>query len=132
MKRNSWKFEYSGKALAAAADKQLAHRKERLKVWKKRKDEIMKEIREKGLTVDEGNARIGHASNNYNATMMAGPQVIVDQQLQANLAEAHSKVGVHQNFIRDYEGWVRVFEAHPEQNFKLNHDDWLHFFTENK
>lgn len=126
MKRNTWKFEYTGRALAEAAAKQRDHRLERLKVWSERKDEIMKTIREKGLTVDEGNAVAMHA--NYSNTMVAGPTVLVDVQLQRNLQEAHGKVSLHENAARDYDGWVQVMSANPDQVVKLNHDDWLYFF----
>lgn len=131
MKRNNWKFEYTGKDLALASEKKLQHRKKRLEVWTKRKSEIMEEIKAKGLTVDEGNAAVMQAAySNMGNTMMAAPRVVVDTSLQANLAEAHTKVAHHEQYARDYAGWLAVFNAHPNQTFKLNHDDWLHFFGE--
>lgn len=132
MRRQNWKFEYTGKALAAAAAEKRDQRKERLKWWLNRKEEIFKDIRGKGITIEEGNAsRLGTLSNDVNAIYkgrLQGPQVVVNEALERELEEAHNRIQINQEAVAEYEGWHQVMSANPDQVVKLNHNDWLYFF----
>ena len=59
---------------------------------------------------------------------MAGPQIMVRADLRKKLAECHSKIQSHQQAADEYDGWVQVLGANPENRMKLTQADWLYFF----
>lgn len=123
MLRKEWEFEYTASNLAQAAEAKRAHHESRLQWWQTRKDEVMKEVRESGIEVSESDAVLYS-----NSTPMRGPQVMVRNDLQDKLTEAHSKIQDHAAKVREYDGWVQVLDGNSEARVKLNQDDWLYFF----
>ena len=59
---------------------------------------------------------------------IVGRQATRAQHLQRKLTECHQKIESHRKATREYEGWVQVLRANPEQRLKLTQADWLYFF----
>lgn len=122
--RNEWEFEYTAKALADGARKQLEFRVGRIKWWSEAKAKVMTEAKERGIEVSES---VAAGVNNY-TTHVAGPQVMVRADLQSKLTECHGKIQTHEQAAAEYEGWVQMLDANPEARVKLTQADWLYFF----
>lgn len=123
-KRDEWEFEYTASKLAAGATAQKAFRLSRVKWWTEAKDKVMAEVKESGLEVNES---VAAAISNY-STQMQGPQITVRADLQKKLQECHSKIQSHQQAADEYDGWVQVLTANPENRLALTQADWLYFF----
>lgn len=124
MKRNEWEFEYTASKVAVGAEAQAMFRKSRLEWWEAQKAQVMAEVRESGIEVSES---IAAGYQNF-STEMLGPQVVVRHDLQRKLTECHKKIEGHQQRLAEYDGWVQVLRANPEQRLKLTSADWLYFF----
>ena len=125
-KRDEWEFTYTAIKLAEGAKAQREFRTSRVAWWTEAKAQLMAEIRESGLEVNESIA----AQANYlsTATRAIAPTINVRQDLQQKLAECHSKIQSHQQAAAEYDGWVQVLEANPENRLALTQADWLYFF----
>lgn len=53
MQRNDWKFDYSARQLAEAAQIKITHHRGRLDFWKGKREETLAKIRSQGLEIDE-------------------------------------------------------------------------------
>lgn len=126
MKRDEWEFEYTAAKLADAAEAQRDFRNGRVAAWEAKKEEVMKKVKETGLTVHEGPA--AGFSNYTSNSVGGGAHVMVDATLQSDLSECVTKISTHRAAAADYDGWVRVLRANPEKRVVLHHDDWLYFF----
>jgi hypothetical protein len=125
--RDEWEFEYTAKTLADGAKAQKAFRDSRVAWWNEQKDVLMTQVRESGVQVTESVA----AKNNslsYQSTQMMGPQVSIKPELQQKLTECHQKIQAHMQSAAEYDGWIQVLEANPENRVKLTQADWLYFF----
>ena len=132
MLRIEWQFEYTAKNLATAAAAQRDFRISRIAAWEEKKTEVMKRIKESGITVHESVAS-GMGNNNinalkYNTTSDMGPQVLVDPTMQKDLNECSSKIRNHTDLRNQYDAWYQVLNANPESRVQLDHDDWMFFF----
>jgi hypothetical protein len=121
-----WQFEYSGAALAEAAQAKAKHHKERFDWWLKKKQEILDRIRAEGLEIEERMA-LQHSSARPH-DWERGAHVLIRNDLQANLDECLSKLSFHTGQLNQYEGWVQVLAANPEARLALDYEDWLFFF----
>jgi hypothetical protein len=130
MKRNEWEFEYTAANLAKAARDQSDFRAERTEFWKGKKEEVMRKVKESGLTVHE-DLSLGYSSNNINPTKAfgGGAQVLVDPTLQRELNECVERIRLHEAATKEYAGWAEVLSASPEKRVALHADDWLYFFS---
>ena len=124
-KRDEWEFEYTASKLAEGAAAQKAFRLGRVTWWTDAKAKVMAEVKDTGLEVTES---VAAGISNYVNTQMAGPQIMVRADLQKKLAECHSKIQSHQQAADEYDGWVQVLGANPENRMKLTQADWLYFF----
>lgn len=124
MKRDEWEFEYTAAKVADGAQAQAMFRTQRAEWWEQQKAKVMAEVKESGIEVSES---VAAGVSNYN-TQMAGPQVMVRVDLQRKLTECHQKIERHRKAVNEYEGWVQVLRANPEQRLRLTQDDWLYFF----
>jgi hypothetical protein len=130
MKREEWTFEYTAAKLAEAAAAQAAFRRSRFEFWSAKKAEVMRKIRESGLTVHE-DISLGLMDKTYVAASSAlrgGAQVLVDPTLQKDLTECVNKMQHHSERARQYDGWEQVLRGNPEARVQLDHDDWMYFF----
>ncbi len=124
MNRDKWEFEYTASKLAeAAATKKDAHQKKQ-DWWEKKKEEKMAEIRATGIEI-----RDSVASSYSNTKGNYGPQIEINDNMQRDLSECQLKILEHNSLVTAYDGWHQVLLAHPEARLKLNHEDWLYFFS---
>lgn len=123
--RQEWEFEYTARNLAEGAAKQKAFRLSRVDWWTEAKAKIMAEVKDSGLEISES---VAAGIGSYTSTQVAGPQVMVRADLQKKLSECHGKIQTHQQAAAEYDGWVQVLEANPENRLKLTQADWLYFF----
>lgn len=127
MKRKEWEFEYTASKLAvAAAAKKEVHSK-KLAWWELKKSDTMKSVAEKGIEVHDS-----VASSYSNLKGNFGPEIVIDERLQRDLTECQSKIKEHHGLVQEYSGWLQVFNGNPEARLKLQHDDYLFFFGEDK
>lgn len=121
--RGKWEFEYTAARLSIAAKEKAIHHTERLAWWEKEKEKVMDKVRDVGISVQESIAdQYGKTTQGY------GPQITVDATLQRELNECQSKITAHRDSLNQYNGWIQVFDAHPEYRLKLDHDDYLFFY----
>ena len=123
--RSEWEFEYTARNLADGAKDQKAFRLSRAQWWAEAKSKVMDEIKSTGLEVNESVAAI---ISNYANISMTAPQVSIRADMQKKLTECHSKIQSHTQAADEYEGWIQVLSANPENRLKLTQADWLYFF----
>ena len=126
MKRDAWEFEHTAAKLAVAAEEKKLHHVARLEWWKRKKADVMADIRQKGISVHESVAATSSAYSN--PLRNTGARIMVDATLQRDLDECSEKVGDHKRKAELYDGWAHVLRGNPESRLKLNHDDFLFFF----
>lgn len=125
MNRGTWEFEYTASKLAEAAESQKEHRLSRIKIWEGKKEEVMRKIKETGLSVHES---VASSLSNYTNAIRQGAQVMVDPTLQSDLSECLEKIQQHRNAATDYDGWIQLLGANREARLKLKYHDWMFFF----
>lgn len=123
--RDTWEFEYSGKALAEAAMAKRDHHQSRVDVWQQEQNKLMAEVRESGLEINED------MSYGLGSSTTRAPHVAVKDNLQSKLRECHAKIREHRDSMREYDGWVQVLRANMEARLRLKYDDWLFYFGTN-
>lgn len=121
--RDLWSFPYPAAALAKAAAEKRKHHLARVAWWEKQKAAVMKRIKAKGLTVDEGVAA------SYATSGAVEPRIQVATELARHLSEAHNKIKEHSAKAKIADGWHQVLSHQPKQmQLPLTHVDWLFFF----
>lgn len=127
--RDEWRFAYTASKLAEGARAQKEFRQSRVVWWTEQKAKVLAEIRESGVSVSEGIAAQAQMQSSYTTSNAGyGPQVTINADLQRKLAECHSKIQSHTQAVAEYDGWVQVLEANPENRLDLTQADWLYFF----
>ena len=129
MLRDTWKFTYTAARLAEGADAKLKFHDERILWWKKRKDELVTQIRTDGIEVAEG-AALGY-SNPKSRDYERGAKVMVRNDLKDKLDECMEKLAYHVGKHRDYDGWAQVLKANLGDRLETDMDDWLFYFGKN-
>ena len=125
-KRDEWEFEYSAVQLATGARSQKEFRLSRVEVWAKAKEDLLVEVKEKGITITDS---VAAGMGSYaNTTSVAGPSIGIDPSFQKKLGECHSKIQNHTQAAAEYDGWVQVLDAAGDSRYKLTQADWLYFF----
>lgn len=119
--RDKWEFQFSTADLTAATQAKVDHHTGRLAFWKKAQEDLMVEIKDKGLSIVES-----AAGSSYSNSGM-GPQVAVDLTYQRRLQETSGKISEHTGKLSQYIGWLQVLRAN-EKTFALHADDYLFFF----
>ena len=126
MLRDKWEFKYTVSAILTAAEKKMNHHAERLKWWEEKQEEIIKEAKESGISINTAVGAEYGASN-----VMRGAIVSVDEKYQIKLSECYHKIIEHRNKKEAYAGWYTTLNAlPPADSLKLHSDDYLYFFTE--
>ena len=126
MKRKEWLFGYTAAKLADASTIKRDFHKERLEWWEKQKAVVMDNVRTKGIEVHDS---VGaQYSSQSNRTIGYGAEIQVDAGMQRDLNECHSKINTHADLVKQYSGWIQVFNAHKDDKLELDHDDFLFFY----
>lgn len=123
MLRHEWQFDYTASKLATASKAKIEVHKKKFDWWEAKKAETMERIKATGIQIHDS-----VASTYSNVKGGYGPQIEIEAGMQRDLSECQSKILEHHRLIREYEGWLQVFEANPQSGLKLHHDDWLFFF----
>ena len=133
MKRNEWEVKYTGRRLAEAAQAKKTYHAERHKVWSGKEEDVMVEIKSSGMEINRSLVDEMRKTNQYsisNSANLGFPSttVTIRADLLQKLQEAGLKIRQHEDLIKQYDAWVQMMEAHQENQFELNHDDWMFFF----
>lgn len=126
MRREKWRFEYAAGKLAEAADVKMKFHEERLEWWKVKRREVMDKIRSDGIEIDE-KISLAYASPKARDWERSA-QVTVRDDLRNRLVECQDKLVHHTQKRHEYNGWLQVLVANPEQHLRLDIQDWLFFF----
>lgn len=122
--RQDWLFHYQAQDVANAAAKKRNHHMQREAWWKDQQDQVMRDVREKGIEVDESIANLY-----ANSAAMHGARVSIKDEYQIKLNECHAKIKLHNGKVREYDGWVQVLQGRTIR-VGLDFDDYLFFFGE--
>lgn len=129
MLRDAWKFTYTAASLAQGAQAKCKFHEERIVWWRKRKDELVAQIRADGIEVSEG-AALAY-SHPKSRDYERGAKVMVRNDLRLQLDECMEKLAHHVSQRRDYDGWVQVLGANPQAQLQADLEDWLFYFSKN-
>jgi len=129
MLRNDWGFDYTANKLAEAAATKMVFHQERLDWWKTKRQEVMGTIRSEGLEIDEKLVMEFRSPKARDWDRSA--QVMIRNDLQADLSECLERLSHHTQQVQQYDGWQQVLAANPEARVKLDIEDWLFFFARN-
>lgn len=127
MRRDNWKFRYTGRDLAEAAAERLAFHQERIEWWKQQRGEVMQRIRAEGLEIDESLV-LAHQSPKARDWVRSS-RVNIRHDLSEQLEECQRKLSHHTEQASSYAAWRSVLQANPESSLKLDHADWQFFFS---
>jgi hypothetical protein len=130
MIRTEWKFRYSSQALADAAEAKKMHHQARAEWWSKKQEEVIAEVKEKGLEVAESLSMQYGALNSFVGASAAnkGAQLVVKNDYQTQLNECHTKINQHSGLVKMYDGWIQVLLANKDDRLDLDIEDYLFFF----
>jgi len=126
MQRNEWKFSYTARQLADAAESKVSYHDERLTFWKAKRDEVLDRIRAEGIEVDEKIA-LGYR-NPKSRDWERGGQIVVRNDLQKDLEEVYEKLHWHTEKLNGYDAWQKVLSANADNTLQLDNEDWQYFF----
>lgn len=126
MLRTDWKFTYTAAKLAEGATTKLKFHEERIVWWKKRKEDLVAEIRKDGLEISEG-AALAY-SHPKSRDYERGSRVMVRNDLQEKLDECMEKLAHHTGKRLEYDGWIQVLQANAEDRLAVDIQDWLFYF----
>lgn len=116
MNRQNLKFEYTCRILLSFVQSKIDHEEERLVFWGGEYDQAKKLLKEAGAQFREqpitGGTRV---------------EIVIDPLLQRRFDECATKVKEHENKLKQYERWKRVFRSNISETVELDMDD-IEFF----
>ena len=115
--RPGWRFEFTTDVLLPAAQKKLAHHRERHETWTARLREAEAELKEKGVSLKEHAVSGGEMRH----------EAVIDYTYQQRVNECSEKMHKHARSVERYERWERAFQLNPEKSLQLDVDD-IEFF----
>lgn len=129
MQRNEWKFEYQCRDLVAAAAAKKAHHEQRLAWWEEKQRAVIEEVKTRGLEVSESIAMQYQDSKAFiGSSALRGAQLTVKNDYQVQLNECHTKISQHGNRAKEYDAWMQMLSARPDNHVTLDNEDWMFFF----
>lgn len=121
MNRKQLKFSYTVDKVLAAVNDKISHHSKRLKWYSDERVKYDKELREKGLHIEE-NIAAGFSPS------YSDPRVTFDQVLLKKFNEAQAGVGKHRDLYDEFRQWKAVLVDQPEnKSLELDIDD-IEFF----
>ena len=127
MLRDQWKFRYTARQLAEAAQTKIEFHKGRLEFWEARRKEVIGQIKADGIEVNEKSVLLQYASPKMR-DFQEGGDIMIRNDLRKRLAEAYEKLAYHTGRRDTFDGWQQVLGANPDDTIELDIDDWLFFF----
>lgn len=129
-KRGDWVFTYSAKTLFSAATAKRDHHLSRREWWSKKKEEVLAEIKQDGLSVNESIVdelmKVGYSNN---TRVVNQGSVYIKPELLEQMRECQTKISAHADSATVYDGWIQAMQAAGDKSFELNINDWLFFFS---
>lgn len=126
MLRDQWKFRYTARQLAEAAQAKIAFHQSRLDFWEARRKEVIDEIKADGIEVNE--KTVLQFGSPKMRDFQQGGDIMIRNDLRKSLAESYEKLAYHTGRRDTYDGWQQVLGANAEDAIELDIDDWLFFF----
>lgn len=127
--RQDWKFDYPAVTLAKAAQEQRAYRLERVKVWEKKKAQLLVKIKKTGVSLKESvSEKMSTANYSTRAVGRSGITIQVDETMQEDMDEIMGKIKLHKELAGVYDAWMQILFANKSKLLELNHGDWMFFF----
>lgn len=122
MQRKEWLFEYTAGALLIAAESEFDRREKRLDYWKDKRDEVLEQLKEEGLSVTQWN-------EGYTKSSMGNRiDVEFDAKLMTRLRECENFLEKARIEKKEYVMWIQVFSEYPEtKTLQLDAEDVAHF-----
>lgn len=114
MKRKEWTLDYAPLVVGAAACDRKEHHEARLAYWIDRKDTAEKELREKGIEIDESAAGAGSTSNYLEPRF--------DSALWQQYRQCVQKVNEHRDKAKTYASWERMLNVAKDREIMLKLD----------
>lgn len=114
MKRKEWTLSYNAGVLSEAATEKRLHHEGRLAYWGDRLAAAEKELREKGIEIDES-AALSRSTSNY-----LEPRF--DSALWQQYQQCARKVNEHRDLTKQYGAWERMLSLATERSIMLNLD----------
>ncbi|MCX6966126.1 MAG: hypothetical protein NTW41_12375 [Verrucomicrobia bacterium] len=127
MLRDQWKFRYTARQLAEAAQTKIEFHKGRLEFWEARRKEVIGQIKADGIEVNEKSVLLQYASPKMR-DFQEGGDIMIRNDLRKRLAESYEKLAYHTGRRDTFDGWQQVLGANPDDKIELDIDDWLFFF----
>lgn len=127
MLRDQWKFRYTARQLAEAAQTKIEFHKGRLEFWESRRKEVIGQIKSDGIEVNEKSVLLQYASPKMR-DFQEGGDIMIRNDLRKRLAESYEKLAYHTGRRDTFDGWQQVLGANPDDTIELDIDDWLFFF----
>lgn len=130
--RSKWTFKYTAATLAEAAKKKAEFREGRVKWWSDKLEQVISEIKNKGLKISRG---VGADASkfsmaNYSSTVR-GARLVVEDHYQDDLDLCESRVNLHTVAALQYRGWEAMLnDQNRSDQLELTHEDWLYFFAD--
>lgn len=129
----NWYARFTREEVATAAKIKKDYHEARLSFWQGKEDGVIAEIKANGLEIDDSVAP-GYSN------VQRGPQVMVRNDLQKDLAECRQKVNEHRAKVLKFRSWVEFLKApapygsrmkgeSSNTDLELDIDDYLLFFS---
>ena len=116
MKRDKHEFQFTGKQISEAADREAQYHRNRLQFWDQEKNVAVEAIKGAGLQVRQ-----------YEVTGGMTTQVVFDPTLQARLSQCESKIIIHKRAKDEYQIHAACYGTQPDRSYELNPDDVIYF-----
>ncbi len=126
MLRDQWKFRYTARQLAEAAQSKIAFHQDRLDLWEARRKEVIGQIKADGIEVNEKS--VLQFASPKSRDFQQGGDIMIRNDLKKSLAESYDKLAYHTGRRDTYNGWQQVLGANSNDTIELDIDDWLFFF----
>lgn len=120
-RRKDWTITFKAGAVAEAAVRKNDHHRDRLRYWEDRVIAAEKELKERGIEIDDSRADYQSTSNAL--------QPRFDSALWQAYRDCHEKQKHHQDLVDRYGAWVRALglASDRDQSFELDVEDVEYF-----
>jgi hypothetical protein len=115
-KRASHLFQFAGKRISTAAERESEYHAERLKFWTAEHRQAIDKARAAGLEVHE-----------YPVTGGVRAEMVVDPTLQGRINECANKIHLHRKMADQLQIESACYGTQPERMYELEPDDVVYF-----
>lgn len=127
MLRDQWKFHYTARQLAEAAQTNIEFHKNHLDFREARRKEVVSQIKADGIEVNEKSVPLQCASPKMRDFEQGG-DIVVRNDFRKGLSESSELLSCHAGPRDTFDGWWPVRGANPDDMIEMDFEDWLFFF----